>query len=178
MAEQYGFFVDSTRCIKCWACEVACKQWHEIPAGTHSRRTVHERWEGTFPNTVRKVASLACMHCEEPACVEVCPMRAVTKREEDGLVTVDRAKCIGCRCCALACPFDIPRYTGEHKLMDKCDGCHTLRKTPQDEPRCVITCPTRALHFGPLDEMAALARAKGGRRVEGPTSPSVYLAEL
>lgn len=177
VAEQHGFFVDSTRCVKCWSCEVACEAWHEIPAGTHMRRTVHERCEGTFPAVKRTFFSLSCMHCEEPACVEVCPMRAITKREADGLVVGDPAKCVGCRCCALACPFDVPRYVGERKIMDKCDGCLSLGRKPGEDPRCVVTCPTRALHFGPLSAMADLAQAKGGWHMEGPTKPSVYLAQ-
>ena len=100
---------------------------------------------------------------------------ALSKRDEDGLVVVDSARCIGCRSCALGCPFDVPRYR-EDKTMDKCDGCLSLGRAPGEEPRCVLTCPTRALHFGPLSEMESLASAKGGARMEGETAPSVFVA--
>lgn len=174
-ADQYGFFVDSTRCVKCYACEVACQQWHGMKAGTWLRRRVHEARSGMFPQVTRTFTSLSCMHCERPACASVCPVQAVAKRAEDGLVVVDARKCIGCRSCALACPFDAPRY-GDKKIMDKCDGCLGLGRAPGEEPRCVATCPTRALHFGRLEDMAALAAAKGGKRMEGETAPSVYVA--
>lgn len=174
-AVRYGFFVDGTRCVKCFACEVACQQWHQLRAGTWLRRTVFDTVEGRFPAVSRRFTSLSCMHCEHPACVAVCPVGAIAKREEDGLVVGDAACCIGCRSCAMACPFDVPRYR-EDKTMDKCDGCLTLGRAPDEDPRCVLTCPTRALHFGPLSEMEALAASKGGSRMEGDTAPSVFTA--
>lgn len=172
---QLGFFVDTTRCIKCFACEVACQQWHELKAGTYLRRQVHEFRHGTFPEVSRTFLSLSCMHCQEPACVSVCPVSAITKRAEDGLVVGNPSLCIGCRSCALACPFDVPRYT-DAKLMDKCDGCLSLGLLAEDGPRCVQTCPTKALHFGPLEDMADLAAHKGGSVLPGETRPSVYYA--
>ncbi|WP_080798708.1 4Fe-4S dicluster domain-containing protein [Arabiibacter massiliensis] len=179
MAEQYGFFVDSTRCVKCYACEVACQQWHELKANTVHRRTVQEECAGTFPNVTRTFTSLSCMHCENPACVEKCPQGAIGKREEDGAVIVDREKCIGCKTCSAACPFDVPQYLEAEDgglKMDKCDMCLTLGREADEAPRCVNTCPTKALHFGTLADMAELAKAKGGSQLEGETKPSVYVA--
>lgn len=179
MAEQYGFFVDSTRCIKCWACEVACQQWHEIAADTVHRRRVQEVCEGSFPEVTRVFTSLSCMHCENPACVEGCPVGAITKREEDGMVVVDQSVCIGCKTCATVCPFAVPDYLEREDgsvVMDKCDGCVSLGRTGSDAPRCVNTCPTKALHFGTLAEMEALAAQKAGERMEGETLPSVFVA--
>ena len=173
---QQAFFVDTRRCIKCYSCEVGCEQWHEIHAGTYLRRWVREECTGTFPDVARRFTSLSCMHCEEPACRDICPVGAISKRPDDGLVTVDASRCVGCRCCALACPFDVPRYTVDRRVMDKCDGCLSLGRRDGEDPRCAATCPTRALHFGPLEEMAALAEAKDGYRMEGPTKPCVYLA--
>lgn len=179
MAEQYGFFVDSTRCVKCWACEIACQQWHEIKAGTVHRRTVQEECEGTFPEVKRTFISLSCMHCEAPACVEACPQGAISKRDEDGMVVVDKSLCIGCKTCSTACPFGVPDYLELEDggfLMDKCDGCVSLGRAGDEAPRCVNSCPTKALHFGTLADMEALAFEKGGYRLEGEMLPSVYVA--
>ena len=176
MSEQYGFYVDTSRCIKCWACQVACKQWNGIKAGTWTRRSVVETDEGTFPDVRRVFTSTACNHCEKPACMENCPVGAISKREEDGLVVVDDSVCIGCQTCARVCPFDIPRYRDDDGTMDKCDGCVACGKTPEDEPHCVATCPTKALRFGPLDEMEALAAEKGGKRMEGTTGPCTFVS--
>ncbi len=179
MAEQYGFYVDTSRCIKCWACVVACKQWHEIDAGTVSRRNVTETVEGTFPDVKRKFESLSCMHCENPLCMANCPQGAISKREEDGAVVVDDELCIGCKTCSSACPFEVPQYVeieGGGFRMDKCDTCLSLGRTADELPHCVLTCPTEALHFGTLADMEKLAGAKGGTRMEGETTPSVYVS--
>lgn len=154
MSKQYGFYVDTDKCIKCWACEIACKQWNGIQAGTVARRKVHEVTTGTFPNVTRKFVSLSCMHCANPACASVCPAGAITKREEDGIVVVDKSKCIGCHYCFMACPFGVPQYTDEG--MEKCDCCIGNGVTPGDTPHCVMSCPTQALQFG---EMADLGDA-------------------
>ena len=146
MSKQYGFHMDTGRCIKCCACEIACKQWNGIPAGGIKRRTVHEIDEGTFPNVSRTFVSLSCLHCAEPACAAVCPAGAISKRSEDGIVVVDKDKCIGCHYCFFACPFGIPQY--DENGMDKCDCCIGNGVTPGDTPHCVAACPTQALKFG------------------------------
>jgi Fe-S-cluster-containing dehydrogenase component len=171
--KQYGFYVDTTRCIKCWACVVTCKQWNGIKAGTVSRRTVTETNEGTFPAISRTFTSLSCMHCAAPGCVAVCPTGALSKREEDGLVVVDKEVCINCKTCASGCPFGVPHYLD---TMDKCDACLGIGRTTDEDPRCVITCPCQALHFGELSTLATLAAEKGGTKMEGTTDPSVYIA--
>lgn len=176
---QYGFYVDTTRCIKCWACVVACKQWNEIPAGTVARRKVDEETEGTFPDVKREFLSTSCMHCENPLCVEQCPQSAISKRDEDGVVVVDRELCIGCKTCSEACPFDVPEYLdieGVGLRMDKCDTCLVTGRDDEERPHCVVTCPMEALHFGPLEEMGSKASEKNGERMEGSTNPSVYIA--
>lgn len=152
MAQQYGFYCDTERCIQCWACEIACKQWNGIKAGGIARRKVHEVTDGVFPDVKRTFVSLSCMHCAEPACAAVCPAGAITKRAEDGIVVVDKEKCIGCHYCFFACPFGVPQY--DENGMDKCDCCIGNGVTPGDTPHCVATCPTQALHFGTMEDLA------------------------
>lgn len=162
MSNQLMIYADSDRCIKCWACQVACKQWHETKAATSSRRNVIEYTSGTFPHVERAFLSMGCMHCEKPGCVSVCPAGAITKRGEDGIVVVDRDKCIGCHYCYFACPFGVPSYDEEG--MDKCDMCLSLGINEEGipAPHCVATCPTQALYFGTqekIDEIIAQKEA-------------------
>lgn len=174
---QYAFYVDTTRCVECWACQIACKQWNGIQAGTTARRTVVETVEGTFPNVKRHIVATNCRHCENPACLDGCPVGAISKREEDGAVVVDQSKCIGCQTCAKLCPFDVPQYLPESGVMDKCDMCVGCGRTDEENPvpHCVATCPTKALKWGPIDEMEALAAEKGGAREEGDTLPTTFI---
>lgn len=175
MAKQYGFYMDTERCIKCWACEVACKQWNGIKAGTIARRKVHEVESGTFPDVTRTFVSMSCMHCAEPACAAVCPAGAISKRGEDGIVVVDKERCIGCHYCFFACPFGVPQYTDEG--MDKCDCCIGNGVTPGDTPHCVATCPTKALQFGTMEELAEKVSGKTAKQMgAAAANPSVFVS--
>ena len=149
MNKQYGFYFESGRCIKCWACEIACQQWKGIPAGTIKLRKVVEETTGTFPEVVRKFFSLSCRHCADAPCAAACPEEAITKRKEDGIVVVDRDKCTGCKACFDACPYDIPQFDEDGK-MQKCDMCLDRLQKGQ-EPICAATCPTRALRWGLIE---------------------------
>ena len=91
--KQLGFYFDQTRCIGCEACVVACKDWNDVPPGPASWRRISTVEKGKYPNPIVAHLSNACYHCAEPSCVVVCPAGAITKREEDGIVTVDRKKC-------------------------------------------------------------------------------------
>ena len=90
---QIGFFFDQTRCIGCCTCVVACKDWNDIPAGPASWRSVTSIEEGDWPNLFLSYFSSSCYHCADPICVTICPAKAISKRNEDGIVTVDREKC-------------------------------------------------------------------------------------
>lgn len=118
MTKQYGFVVDVSRCTGCRTCAVACKDAHNLPVGLNLRRVLEEasgswrqdRMTGAWHQDVRAwYVSIACNHCENPACVKVCPTKAHYKRAEDGLVVIDRDKCIGCGMCAQACPYGAPQ---------------------------------------------------------------------
>jgi anaerobic dimethyl sulfoxide reductase subunit B (iron-sulfur subunit) len=97
--------------------------------------------------------SLSCMHCENPACVNVCPTTAMTKGE-DGVVTIDASKCIGCRYCEWACPYGAPHFNESTGTMTKCNFCQDLLAEGQS-PACVSACVMRALDYGELDELQA-----------------------
>jgi len=136
-------------------------------------RRVIDIWDGAYPNVTKTFFSLACMHCGKPACVEACPTRAISKRGVDGIVVVDRNKCLGgggCRDCFRACPYGVPQF-GEEGIMQKCDFCTGIDM----EPACAISCPTEALSYGALDELIEMPRRKAARRMGGPTEPSVIV---
>lgn len=163
MSTQVGFYVNTDRCIKCYACEVACKQWNGIKAGGVSRRNVYEVSDGVFPDNTRTFISMSCMHCASPACASVCPAGAISKREEDGVVFVNKDKCIGCRYCFFACPFGVPQYDKE--CMNKCDMCLENGGLEDGGPHCVATCPTKALNFGTMEELSEMKIDKTAKQL-------------
>ncbi len=133
------------------ACIVACLDENDLPDTAHAFRHVN-RFEnpGTTPPTL-SFLSLSCLHCGDAPCVTVCPTGSLQKRERDGIVTVNRDLCAGCHSCVLACPFGAPQFP-EDRTMAKCDFC-VQRIEAGFEPACVRVCPTRALRFGPLEEL-------------------------
>jgi anaerobic dimethyl sulfoxide reductase subunit B (iron-sulfur subunit) len=158
VAEKLGFYFDQSLCNGCKACQVACKDKHDTPLGVNWRRVVEYSggsWQqdgDTFvPNVFSYYTSIACNHCENPICVEVCPTTAM-HQGEDGVVTVDSGKCVGCRYCEWACPYSAPQFNADLGYMTKCDLCADYRETGQD-PACVAACPSRALDWGPIDEL-------------------------
>lgn len=157
---QKGFFIDVSKCTGCRTCEVACSDLNNTPVGTHLRRVMEVEggvWkkspEGLWRHDVfAYYVSIGCNQCSDPACVKVCPTKAHFKRSKDGLVVIDRAKCIGCGMCAQACPYGVPRLDVKAKKMLKCDGC--LERTSKGgQPVCVESCPERAIEFGDIEEL-------------------------
>jgi len=153
---QLGFYFDQTRCTACGTCIVACKDWNDIPAGPVSWMRIITIEKGERDSLF--VASLVrtCYHCSNPACLSVCPAGAITKRVEDGIVTVDSQTCLGyesCGLCKEACPYSAPQFSNDRDAkMQKCNFC-IERWTEGKKPICVMSCPTRALDAGPLEEL-------------------------
>jgi len=174
MVRQYGFSFDSDRCVQCHACEVACKSWNSLELGIKWRKVL-ELWSGQFPKITNETISLSCMHCAKPACIEICPAKAISKRSEDGIVVVDSSKCTGCRSCTAACPFHVPQY-GRTGTMQKCYFC-TERLQQGKQPSCVATCPGEALKCGPLEVLIESSNTrKPAERLSGPTIPSLIIS--
>ena len=161
--DRYAFFYDASRCTGCKTCQFACKDFHDLPLGI-SYRNVYEYVGGsTWRAEDGSVAtdcfgyyvSLSCCHCEDPACIKVCPTEAMHVDDETGLVLVNRLHCIGCGYCHMACPYNAPKVDKHMGCSVKCDGCHD-RIVRGMKPVCVEACPARALDFGPVEDMQRL----------------------
>ncbi len=149
---QYGFSFDLSRCSGCMACAVACMDQNDLPENGLSYRQVTKLEKGQYPSVQLYFVSLACFHCSDAPCLNVCPKKAISRNADTGVVQVDEALCIGCRACAMVCPFGAPRFNPGEK-MSKCNFC-IERVTNGMEPACVHTCTTRALGFGPMEELS------------------------
>jgi tetrathionate reductase subunit B len=182
--------VDLDRCIGCNACSVSCKAENGVRLGGF-RSWVSERETGKYPMVSRVFLPRQCNHCEKPPCQKVCPVGATYIRD-DGIVAIDKSKCIGCRYCMVACPYGA-RYFNPRKdskearlfpartfgTVDKCDFC-VHRVDSGVVPACVNTCIANARVFGDLNdpESAAHKILEGERRVsllpEFGSNPSVF----
>ncbi|OPX96750.1 MAG: Formate dehydrogenase, nitrate-inducible, iron-sulfur subunit [Syntrophorhabdus sp. PtaB.Bin006] len=170
------FLIDLTRCTGCRACQVACKQWNQMKA----EKTTFFKGEGyQNPQTMSEYTLTAihfrdyekngenefafykemCMHCNDPACVSVCPVSAFTKTPE-GPVVYDTTRCIGCRFCMIACPFGVPKYEWSKALplVVKCTGCYARVKEGLI-PACAKACPT-AITYGGRNDMIEEAKKR------------------
>jgi Fe-S-cluster-containing dehydrogenase component len=189
--KKLGLVIDLDVCVGCHACATACKEWN---SGGHSAplpdfnpygadaygvwfNRIHSFEEGTSgedgggdARTVHFPRS--CLHCEEPACVTVCPTGASYKRAEDGIVLVNADICIGCKLCSWACPYGAREFDEDEGVMKKCTLC--IDRIYNDNiaeaerlPACVMVCPTSARHFGDLGDpnsaVSEMVAARGGK---------------
>ncbi|MDP2390852.1 MAG: 4Fe-4S dicluster domain-containing protein [Acidobacteriota bacterium] len=145
---RYAMAIDTRLCVGCMNCVVACKNENQVPEG-YCRDWITETVRGEFPDLRLEIRSERCNHCDRPPCVSCCPTGA-SYRREDGIVLVDKSKCIGCKACMAACPYDA-RFVHPDGYISKCTFCHHLVDQGQD-PACVSSCPTRCMHFGDVDD--------------------------
>jgi molybdopterin-containing oxidoreductase family iron-sulfur binding subunit len=202
---KYGMVIDLRRCIGCNACTIACKQQYGNPPGIfYSHVGISE--VGTYPNARQVPLPVLCNHCDEPPCVDVCPTGASAK-QANGMVLIDENKCIGCRYCMVACPYNVRQFIGSapvgyypdkgglttyekvayaaHQVgtVEKCSFCAT-RVAAGQLPACVLTCVGQARFFGDLEDpnsqvsqLIAKFDAKP-LQPEAGTKPNVYYIGL
>lgn len=180
-----GLVIDLDTCVGCQACVTSCKEWNTgghmapltdlDPYGGHADGVWFNRvhsYEHTTEGAGRTVHfPRSCLHCEQPACVTVCPTGASYKRSSDGIVLVDEDKCIGCKLCSWACPYGARELDTDVGVMKKCTLCidriYNDNIKPEDRvPACVAACPTSARHFGDLGDpdsaISQLVAERGG----------------
>ncbi|HTE53907.1 MAG TPA: formate dehydrogenase subunit beta [Kofleriaceae bacterium] len=167
-------YIDTTTCIGCKACEVACQEWNDL-------ENVHTQQVGTYQTLPSLDANLwnlikfreeehaggfawlmrkdQCMHCADPGCLAACPAPGAIVQYENGIVDVNPDACIGCGLCATGCPFDVPRFHPKTGKMAKCTLC-VDRVAVGIEPACIKACPTGCLQFGNKDDMVALGHER------------------
>ena len=166
--EEVAKLIDTTQCIGCKACQVACSEWnelrdevghnhgtfdnpHDLSAETWTlmRFTEHENTAGNLEWLIRKDG---CMHCADPGCLKACPSPGAIVKLANGIVDFNQDHCIGCGYCITGCPFDVPRISQKDHKAYKCTLCSD-RVAVGLEPACVKTCPTGAIVFGSKEDM-------------------------
>ncbi|MFO7816648.1 MAG: 4Fe-4S dicluster domain-containing protein [Thermodesulfobacteriota bacterium] len=180
--DPYACLVDITRCVGCRKCEKACKETHELPdpdkpfkdksvfndkrrMDADSFTVVNRYFTGRVDEEERLVPSfvkIQCMHCQDPACVSACITGALSKKK-NGSVYYDVSKCIGCRYCMVACPFEVPAYEYDEPLLPrvrKCTFCFERISKEGGVPACAEVCPVEAITFGRRGTVLKLARKK------------------
>jgi Fe-S-cluster-containing dehydrogenase component len=177
---QLGFVIDHSRCIGCHACTVACKSENNVPLGDF-RTWVKYTEAGSFPEVRRSFAVLRCNQCTTPSCVHICPVNALEKKT-NGIVDNDPNKCIGCKSCMQACPYDALYINESTGIAEKCHFC-AHRVEVGLAPACAVVCPTEAIIPGDFhDPQSRVSQMRGSsdlaaRKVETGNGPNVFYKE-
>jgi formate dehydrogenase iron-sulfur subunit len=161
MAEAMGFYTDTTVCIGCKACQVACKEWNQLPAINGGKNVLSGN---SYDNTVQLdginwlMMSDVCKHCVQAGCLEVCPTGAIMRTEFDTVV-IQQDVCNGCRYCIAACPFDVIGINDATHTAQKCTLCYDRLKVGM-VPACAQACPTQSIQFGTITDLKQRAAAR------------------
>ena len=150
--KRYAIVLDTKKCLNCKACTVACKFENNVPVGDETYRiwVTEMPLQGHFLYLHQEYQPSQCQHCENTPCQSVCPTRA-TFKTSDGVVLVDYSKCILCKACMVACPYDARFVSLKNKAVEKCTMC-IHRVAEGRDPACVETCPTKVRTFGDLND--------------------------
>ena len=149
---EYALIVNTRDCVGCNACEVACKQEHNLPVGPRWIRVHCDSPRDIEGKTQLRYVVSHCMHCSQPSCKDACPVEAIVKRE-DGIVLIDEELCIGCKDCIEGCPLGVMQFDEEKNVAQKCDLCvHRLDRGLL--PACVAACPSHCIYCGDIGEVA------------------------
>lgn len=173
MAEsRMGFLIDTSRCIGCRSCQVACKQWNKLAPDKTANKGSYENPGDLTPNLYNRIRFIEkedggsvkwrfvnerCVHCGDAGCMKVCPSPGALYRTKEGFVGFDKEKCISCKYCVSACAFNVPRYGADEKVT-KCHLCFD-RIGVGMAPACAKACPTQTLQYGPRAGLIAKAKA-------------------
>jgi formate dehydrogenase iron-sulfur subunit len=190
----YGFFTDTSVCIGCKACEVACKEWNQLPGNQpvfgdgydNTGSLDSQNWRhvqlidnvpdetmGTGQGKAWLMMSDVCKHCKQASCMEVCPTGAIIRTEFD-TVFIQQDVCNGCRDCIAACPYSVIGINEEKKVAQKCTLCYD-RLQGGMEPACAKACPTDSIQFGPVDQLRQQASMRlNDLHAQGVTQANLY----
>ncbi len=189
----YGFFTDTSVCIGCKACEVACKEWNQLPGNDpvfgdgfdNTRSLDSQNWRhvkliDNVPDETMQAGqgkawlmmSDVCKHCTHASCLEVCPTGAIIRTEFDS-VFIQPDVCNGCRDCIAACPYGVIGLDQHANVAQKCTLCYD-RLQGGMEPACAKACPTQSIQFGPVDEL----RARASQRLDDLHGQGIAQAQL
>ena len=189
LTEPVAKLIDTSTCIGCKACEVACQEWNDLPSvptqqvGTYQTLpTLHAAYwnlirfdetevDGNFTWLLRKDQ---CMHCADPGCLRACPAPGAIVQYENGIVDFQQENCIGCGYCISGCPFNVPKLSSQTKKVYKCTLC-VDRVSVGLEPACIKACPTSCLQFGTKENLLLKAQKRVDQlKASGFTAAGIY----
>ncbi|MGV8084121.1 MAG: 4Fe-4S dicluster domain-containing protein [Coriobacteriia bacterium] len=162
--------IDLDRCTGCRSCEVACKMENGVGLGVYWNKVLTVGPAGTFPDIEQYWLPAHCQQCEDAPCVKVCPTGASYRDPKTNIVLIDKAKCIGCKYCMIACPYGVRSFNEAEKVVEKCTLCTQLTSAGE-KPACVHNCATGARFYGDLDD----ADSDASKAIADAGEDNVYL---